>query len=47
MAEVFDVTSAEMFEPEVLNPAVKLLTELAEGGHALEFAVGTGRVAPR
>lgn len=45
MAEVYDATSAEMFEPEVLDPAVELLTELADGGRALELAIGTGRVA--
>ncbi|HET8562078.1 MAG TPA: class I SAM-dependent methyltransferase [Marmoricola sp.] len=44
-AERYDATSAEMFAPEVLTPAVDLLSGLAEGGPALEFAVGTGRVA--
>jgi SAM-dependent methyltransferase len=34
-----------MFAPEVLGPAVDRLVELAEGGPALEFAIGTGRVA--
>ncbi len=34
-----------MFTPEVLGPTVDLLTELAGDGPALEFAVGTGRVA--
>ena len=34
-----------MFAPEVLGPAVDLLAELAGDGPALEFAVGTGRVA--
>jgi hypothetical protein len=45
MAEVYDATSAVMFLPVVLDPAVDLLAELARGGPALEFAVGTGRVA--
>jgi SAM-dependent methyltransferase len=31
--------------PEVVNPAVDLLAELADGGPALELAIGTGRVA--
>jgi SAM-dependent methyltransferase len=44
-AEIYDVTSAAMFAPEVLDPAVALLFELARGGPALEFAIGTGRVA--
>jgi SAM-dependent methyltransferase len=34
-----------MFAPEVLTPAVERLAELAGGGAALEFAIGTGRVA--
>jgi hypothetical protein len=34
-----------MFAPEVLGPTVDRLAELAGGGQALEFAIGTGRVA--
>jgi SAM-dependent methyltransferase len=34
-----------MFAPEVLGPTVDLLAELAGDGPALEFAIGTGRVA--
>ncbi len=45
VAEVYDVTSAAMFAPDVLDPAVESLFELARGGPALEFAIGTGRVA--
>lgn len=45
VAEVYDATYSAMFEPPVLDPTVDLLHELAEGGPALEFAVGTGRVA--
>ena len=45
MAEAYDESSAVMFVPEVLNPTVDLLAELAGGGPALELAVGTGRVA--
>ena len=41
----YDETSANMFEPAVLDPAVDFLAELAGGGPALEFAIGTGRVA--
>ncbi|GAA1600822.1 class I SAM-dependent methyltransferase [Kribbella sancticallisti] len=44
-ARRYDETSAEMFAPEVLGPAVDFLAELAGKGPALEFAVGTGRVA--
>ena len=45
VADVYDVTAANMFEPDVLDPAVALLAELADGGPALELAIGTGRVA--
>jgi hypothetical protein len=45
IASVYDATSAEMFAPAVLRPAVDVLASLAGGGAALEFAVGTGRVA--
>ena len=45
VAEVYDKTYAAKFEPSVLDPIVDLLAELARGGPALEFAVGTGRVA--
>ena len=31
--------------PEVLEPAVERLAQLAKGGRVLEFAIGTGRVA--
>lgn len=44
-AERYDETSAFMFDPDVLGPAVRFLAELADGGAALEFAIGTGRVA--
>jgi SAM-dependent methyltransferase len=45
VAAGYDQTSAPMFAPDVLGPAVDLLAELAGDGPALEFAVGTGRVA--
>lgn len=44
-AAAYDETSASMFAPEVLDPAVRFLADLAGGGRALEFAIGTGRVA--
>ena len=44
IAEVYDETSAAMFEPAVLDPMVDVLAELAGDGAALEFAIGTGRV---
>ena len=45
LAEVYDSTYRAMFEPSVLAPVTGLLAGLAGGGSALEFAVGTGRVA--
>lgn len=44
-ARAYDEASAFMFTPEVLDPAVDFLAELAAGGPVLEFAIGTGRVA--
>src|SRR5262245_48452400 len=44
IAEVDDATSAAMFAPAVLDPVVDRLRDLAAGGHALELAIGTGRV---
>ncbi|PZG02703.1 class I SAM-dependent methyltransferase [Micromonospora deserti] len=41
----YDTPGTGMFAPEVLGPTVDRLAELAGGGRALEFAVGTGRVA--
>jgi SAM-dependent methyltransferase len=45
IASGYDGGSAEMFAPEVLGPTVDVLASLAGHGGALEFAVGTGRVA--
>ena len=45
IAEVYDTTYAHKATSEVLDPMVDLLAELAGKGRALEFAVGTGRVA--
>ena len=44
-AERYEETSAEMFTPDVLDPAVDFLARLAGSGPALELAIGTGRVA--
>jgi len=45
VAAGYDEASADMYAPEVLQPAVDFLAALAPGGQALEFAIGTGRVA--
>ncbi|MEU6508376.1 class I SAM-dependent methyltransferase [Streptomyces sp. NPDC046942] len=44
-ARRYDTPGTGMFAPEVLEPTVARLAELAGGGAALEFAIGTGRVA--
>ena len=38
-------TSADMFEPAVVDPAVDFLADLAGDGAALELGIGTGRIA--
>ena len=43
-ARTYDDDSADMFAPEVLGPTLDLLARLADGGPALELAIGTGRV---
>ncbi|GAA2429232.1 class I SAM-dependent methyltransferase [Streptomyces macrosporus] len=45
VAATYDESSADMFEPGIVNPAVDFLEELAAGGRALELGVGTGRIA--
>jgi SAM-dependent methyltransferase len=44
-ARRYDTPGTGMFAPEVLGPTVDRLAALADGGRALELAVGTGRVA--
>ncbi|MDF6044560.1 class I SAM-dependent methyltransferase [Streptomyces sp. JH14] len=44
-ARRYDTPGTGMFAPEVLGPTVDRLAALAGDGAALEFAVGTGRVA--
>ncbi|WP_129840246.1 class I SAM-dependent methyltransferase [Streptomyces sp. RFCAC02] len=44
-AREYDTPGTGMFAPEVLGPTVERLAALADGGAALEFAIGTGRVA--
>ena len=44
-AQDYDTPGTGMFAPEVLGPAVDRLAGLAGDGRALEFAIGTGRVA--
>src|ERR1700758_5528845 len=44
-AQRYDTPGVGMFGAEVLGPTVDRLAQLAAGGGALEFAIGTGRVA--
>ena len=44
-AQRYDTPGSGMFAPEILEPTVDFLARLAGNGRALEFAVGTGRVA--
>jgi SAM-dependent methyltransferase len=41
----YDAASPEMFDPALLDPCLDVLAALAGDGPAVEFAVGTGRVA--
>ena len=45
VAASYDEDGTGMFAPEVVDPAVDLLAELAAGGAALELGIGTGRLA--
>ena len=45
VAARYDDASWGMFDPAVVGPAVEMLAELAGDGAALEFAIGTGRIA--
>jgi SAM-dependent methyltransferase len=45
IAQQYDADSTDMFEPEVVEPAVRFLAELAGTGAALELGIGTGRIA--
>jgi SAM-dependent methyltransferase len=45
IAARYDDPAADIFDPAVVDPTVDLLAELAGSGRALEFGVGTGRIA--
>jgi methyltransferase family protein len=45
IAKSYDTSSADMFEPAVVNPVIDFLADLAGTGAALEFGIGTGRIA--
>lgn len=45
VAQTYDTPGVGWFADDVLEPCVQTLSELADGGRAVEFAIGTGRVA--
>ncbi|MFD5595946.1 class I SAM-dependent DNA methyltransferase [Streptomyces griseorubiginosus] len=45
VAATYDESSAAMFTPEAVDPAVAVLAGLAGAGRALELGIGTGRIA--
>jgi SAM-dependent methyltransferase len=45
VAQRYDESTAGMFEPAVVEPAVDFLADLAGQGAALELGIGTGRIA--
>lgn len=45
VAERYDESSADMFEPAVVDPVVDFLADLTGQGAALELGIGTGRIA--
>jgi len=45
VAARYDESSADHFEPSVVEPAVEVLAGLAGDGRALELGIGTGRIA--
>lgn len=45
IAQHYDKDTASMFEPDILTPCVDFLEAFVGDGAALEFGIGTGRVA--
>jgi hypothetical protein len=45
VAATYDESSADIFAPSVVDTAVDVLAGLAGGSQALEFGIGTGRIA--
>jgi hypothetical protein len=44
VAERYEQLWPQLFLPEVIEPTVDCLRELAAGGACLEFGIGTGRI---
>ena len=45
VAERYDESSADLFDPAAVDPVVDFLVDLAGDGGALELGIGTGRIA--
>jgi SAM-dependent methyltransferase len=45
VAERYDESTADLFVPDVVDPVVDFLVDLAVDGTALELGIGTGRIA--
>ena len=45
VAARYDESEKEMFDPAAVGPVVDLLVDLTRDGRALEFGIGTGRIA--
>jgi SAM-dependent methyltransferase len=44
VAALYDESTDKMFDPDVVEPTVDFLAQLAHGGRALELGIGTGRI---
>jgi SAM-dependent methyltransferase len=45
IAQRYEILWPEIFEPSFVDPSVDMLADMAGSGPALEFGIGTGRVA--
>jgi len=45
VAQRYEALWPHLFDPQVVEPAVRFLADLASGGRALELGIGTGRLA--
>jgi len=45
IAATYDSDASDMFSDDIVGPTVDVLAQLAGGGSALEFGIGTGRIA--
>ena len=46
IAATYDSDASDMFSDDIVGPTVDVLAQLAGGCSALEFGIGTGRIAP-